>query len=148
MRLATGWLIFIYCYGLFLGVGRGGGGFLCLYNIKNDPGKPPSTTFSHWQWLSLGLCLFFVTCTIFVDAFLCNPLNPMVTSYCALHRKDSLCTSRKGGTGGGGWGHPQGDMHMVGTRWANSHPCCMYRLRKRYSHLVRVHFWKGRLLGL
>ena len=38
--------------------------------------------------------------------------------------------SRKGGTGGGGWGHPQGDLHMVvaklgckstmvGTGWAN-----------------------------
>ena len=24
--------------------------------------------------------------------------------------------SRKGGTGGGGWGHPQGDMHMVAAR--------------------------------
>ena len=54
---------------------------------------------------------------------------------------------RKGGTGGGGWGHPQGDMHMVaarlgcqsamvGTGWANSCPGCMDRLRKRYSHLV------------
>ena len=47
--------------------------------------------------------------------------------------------SRKGGTGGGGWGHPQGDMHMVvarlscqsamvGTVWANSCPGCMDRL--------------------
>ena len=51
--------------------------------------------------------------------------------------------SRKGGTGGGGSGHPQGDMHivaarlgtMVGTRWANSCPGCMDRVRK-YSHLV------------
>ena len=25
---------------------------------------------------------------------------------------------------------------MVGTRWANSCPGCMDRLRKRYSHLV------------
>ena len=24
-----------------------------------------------------------------------------------------FCISRKGGTRGGGWGHPQGDMHMV-----------------------------------
>ena len=24
-----------------------------------------------------------------------------------------FCVSRKGGTGGGGWCHPQGDMHMV-----------------------------------
>ena len=47
--------------------------------------------------------------------------------------------SRKGGTGGGGWGHLQGDMHMVvarlscqsamvGTMWANSCPGCMDRL--------------------
>ena len=35
-------------------------------------------------------------------------------------QKDSLCVlahwfcvSRKGGTGGGGWGHPQGDLHML-----------------------------------
>ena len=43
------------------------------------------------------------------------------------------------GTGGGGWGHSQGDMHMVaaglgcetamvGTVWANSSPGCMDRL--------------------
>ena len=51
------------------------------------------------------------------------------------------------GTGGGGWGHTQGDMHMVaarlgcksamvGTGWANSCPGRMDGLRKRYSHLV------------
>ena len=28
----------------------------------------------------------------------------------------AYCVSRKGGTGGGGWSHPQGDMHMVGAR--------------------------------
>ena len=62
---------------------------------------------------------------------------------CTLHTKDSLCVlacrfcvSRKGETEGGGWGHPQGAMHiaaarlgckraMVGTEWANSHPGCM-----------------------
>ena len=55
--------------------------------------------------------------------------------------------SQKGGAGGGGWGHLQGDMHMVaarlgcqramvGTGWANSCPGCMDKLRKRYSHLV------------
>ena len=50
-----------------------------------------------------------------------KPFKPLlVTSYRALCRKDSLCTlctrfcmSRKGGTGGGGWDHPQGDIHMV-----------------------------------
>ena len=52
--------------------------------------------------------------------------------------------SRKGGTGGGGWGHPQGAVHMVaarlcfekamvGTRWATSHPDCMDKLRKHYT---------------
>ena len=71
-------------------------------------------------------------------------------------RKDSLCTlarrfcvSRKGGTGGGGWGHPQGAMHMavarlgckktmVGTGWAYSrqnaaamHACALNRSDQR-----------------
>ena len=27
-----------------------------------------------------------------------------------------FCVSRKGGAGGGGWGHLQGDMHMVAAR--------------------------------
>ena len=61
-----------------------------------------------------------------------------------------FCISRKGGTGEGALGHPQGDMHMVaarparlgceramvGTGWATSHPDCMDRLRKHYSHLA------------
>ena len=57
-----------------------------------------------------------------------------------------FCVSRKGRTVGGGWGHPQGAMHMaavclgckrtmVGTGWANSRPGCMSTLRKCYSHL-------------
>ena len=77
--------------------------------------------------------------------------------------------SKKSGTGGAGWGHPQGDMHMVaarlgcqsatqgdmhmvaarlgyhstmvGTEWTNSCPGCMDRLRNRS-------FLAGRLLGL
>ena len=67
-----------------------------------------------------------------------------------------LRVSRKGGTGGGGWGHPQGDMHMVaarlgcqsamvGTGWANSCPGCMDRLRKRYSHFVEGSFLAGKV---
>ena len=78
----------------------------------------------------------------------------MVTSLCALHRKDSLCAracrfciSRKGGTGGGGWGHPQGAVYMVAARLgfekamvdtgrATSYPDCMDRLGKHYSHLA------------
>ena len=73
-------------------------------------------------------------------------------------RKDGLCAlacwfyiSRKGGTGGGGWGHPQGDMHMVavvavcrnalvGTGWSNSCLVCTNRLRKHCSHLVGSSF--------
>ena len=38
--------------------------------------------------------------------------------------------------------------NMVGTGLANSHPGCMSRLRKCYSHFLGVHFWQGRLLGL
>ena len=31
----------------------------------------------------------------------------------SVHR---FCVSRKSGTGGGGWDHPQGDMHIVAAR--------------------------------
>ena len=59
--------------------------------------------------------------------------------------------SRKGGTGGGGWGHPQRAVHMVaarlgfetamvGTRRATPHPDCFDRLRKHYSHLAEGWF--------
>ena len=37
-------------------------------------------------------------------------------SYCAVCRNDSLCISKKGGTGVDGWGHPQGVVHMVAAR--------------------------------
>ena len=47
-------------------------------------------------------------------------MSSFVDVICAVHRKDSLCMlvhwfciSRKGGTGGGVWDHPQGDMHVV-----------------------------------
>ena len=87
-----------------------------------------------------------------------------VTSYCALHRKDShwahvcgFCISRKGDTGGNGWGHPNCAVHMAaarlervmdGTGWANSHSSSVNRLRKGYFHLLGVPFGQGRLLGL
>ena len=56
---------------------------------------------------------------------------------------------------GGGWGHPQDAVHMaavrldckssmVGTRLANSHPGCMNRLRKCYSHLLGGSFLAGK----
>ena len=62
------------------------------------------------------------------------------TSLWALVRR--FCGCRKGGTGGGGWGHPQGAVHMAATRlgckramvtteWANSHPGCMNRHRQQ-----------------
>ena len=51
----------------------------------------------------------------------------------------------------GGWGHPQGDLHMlavvavcrnalVGTGWSNSCLVCTNRLRKHCSHLVGSSF--------
>ena len=57
-----------------------------------------------------------------------------------------FCVSRKGGAGRGGWGHPQGAVHMVAVRlscesnmvstgWANSRPGCVSKVRKYYSHL-------------
>ena len=95
-----------------------------------------------------------------------KPFKPystlLITSYCALRRKDNLCAlacrfcvSRKGGTGGSGWGHPQGAVQMaaarlgckrtvVGTGWANSWPGCMSRLRKYYSHLSGGSFLAGK----
>ena len=39
---------------------------------------------------------------------------------CVLARR--LCGSRKGETGGGGWGHLQGDMQMVAARLASEEP--------------------------
>ena len=51
------------------------------------------------------------------------------------------------GTGGGGWGHPQGDMHMVAARLAPwfgpdepilALAAWTIKLRKHYSHLCRV----------
>ena len=65
-----------------------------------------------------------------------------------------FCISRKGGTGGGGWGHMQGAVHMVAARfgcegamvgsgWGTSRPECMNRLRKHYSHLVEGWCVKG-----
>ena len=58
-----------------------------------------------------------------------------------------FCVSRKGGTGGGGWVHLQGDMHMVavvagcrnalvGTEWSNSRLGCTNGPGKHYSYLV------------
>ena len=63
--------------------------------------------------------------------------------------------SRKGGTGGGGWGHLQGAVHMAAGRLgcksnmvsiglANSCPGCMSRLRKCYSHLLGAGFISGK----
>ena len=61
-----------------------------------------------------------------------------------------FCVSRKGGTRGGKWDHPQGDMHMVvaklgceramvGTGYATSHPDCMDRLTKHYWKTLSGH---------
>ena len=89
---------------------------------------------------------------------LINPLIPNAFVDVILHRKDSLrtlahwfCVSRNGGTGGDGWGHLQGDLHMVavvdvcrnalvGTGWSNSCLVCTNGLRKHCSHLVESSF--------
>ena len=58
-----------------------------------------------------------------------------------------FCISRKGGTGGGGWGHLQGGVHMAaarfgckrgiaGTGWGNSCPGCVNRLRKHLHGVI------------
>ena len=99
--------------------------------------------YSHWK-----LCVY-----ILIESKLCTvrlkPFKPKVafqlhhTVHCAekivsAHYACWFCVSRKGGTGGGGWSHPQGDMHMVaaglgcksamvGTVWANSCSGCMDR---------------------
>ena len=55
-----------------------------------------------------------------------------------------FCVTRKGGTGGGAWGHPQGAVHMVaarlgfekamvGTGRATPRPDCIDRLIKLLS---------------
>ena len=69
----------------------------------------------------------------------CHISTLLIKSYCALHRKDSLCTlvrrfcvSRKGGTGGGEWGHLQDAVHMAAE------------LRKRYSHHSGSSFLAGK----
>ena len=60
-------------------------------------------------------------------------------------------SAEPGGTGGGGWVHPQGDMHkvavvavcrnaLVGAGWSNSCLVCTNRLRKHCSHLVGSSF--------
>ena len=57
-----------------------------------------------------------------------------------------FCISGKGGTGGGGWSHHRVAARLgcervvVVTGWATSHPECMDRLTKHYSHLVGVDF--------
>ena len=66
----------------------------------------------------------------------------------SVHLCAGSVSAEKGGTEGGGWGHSQGDMHMVaarlgceramvGTGWATSHPDRMDRLTKHHSHLVQ-----------
>ena len=82
-----------------------------------------------------------------------KPFKPynvlLITSYCA--RKDCLCVhrfcvSKKDGIG---WGHPQGDMHIVAKchGWDQEGqflPGCMDRLRKHYSHLLGCSFLAGK----
>ena len=76
----------------------------------------------------------------------------MVTSHCAEKIVSALahwfCVSRKGGTGVGGWSHPQGALHMVAAarlgfeKAMRATPCpdFMDRLRKHCSHLAEGWF--------
>ena len=45
----------------------------------------------------------------------CSPLLINHTVHCAerIVSVHGFCVNGKGGTGGDGWGHPQGDMHVV-----------------------------------
>jgi len=70
----------------------------------------------------------------------------LVISHCVLWACALVLHQQKGWDTGGGWGHPQGDMHMVaarlekamvGTKWATSCPDCMDKLRKHHSHTCR-----------
>ena len=60
---------------------------------------------------------------------------------------------QKGWGGGGGWGHPQGDVHMVAARlgcqstthvWVRVGQFLLDRLRKRCSRLVGGLFLAGK----
>ena len=63
-----------------------------------------------------------------IKCYFLGLLTSLLVTYSALlvnhtaQKRKSLCAmrtfyiSRKGGKGGGGWGHPQGDMHMVAAR--------------------------------
>ena len=95
-------------------------------------------------------------------------LTLLVTSYCALRRKDSLCTLTRAQVlrhRNSRWGHPQGDMHMVaprpgcrsamvGTGWANfragSASAQVLRQQKGWDGEGgwRLESPAGRLLGL
>ena len=70
-----------------------------------------------------------------------------------------FCVGRKGGTEEGGWGHPQGAMHitadrlgyieaLVGTKWASSHSGCMNWLRKCYFHFLGGSILAGKAVGV
>ena len=94
----------------------------------NDRSHPISFFFKQTlliMFLTYGvlICLRFCYHQLQTDI---KPFKPystlLVTSYCALRRKDAwFCISRKGGTGGGGWGRPQGDMHMVAAKLSKCH---------------------------
>ena len=93
-----------------------------------DP-EQTSVMWVHRKCLCVLLVVRYISFQILVIRYglLINPFKPysalLVTSYFALCRKDSLCVvhvrfcmSRKGGTGGVGWGHLKGDIHMVAAR--------------------------------
>ena len=78
----------------------------------------------------------------------------MKLSSCDVTSCNDLMSSRKGGTGGGGWVHLKGADSMavsglsfrntlVGSGWAISVLLCPNGLKEQSSHLARCHFWWG-----
>ena len=102
------------------------------------------TTLTH-----LSLEAVVVVCKLHTSAF--KPYSTLLVT--SLQKIYSLHAAVSGGDG---WGHPQGAMHMaaarlgckramVGTEWVNSCPGCMNRHRKRYSHLLGGSFQAGKV---
>ena len=69
-----------------------------------------------------------------------------------------FCVSRKGVTEGGGWGHPQGDMHMVAAKlgferavvWTDGPPLTLTAWTGSENTtftLQRAGFWQEGCLG-
>ena len=79
----------------------------------------------------------------------------MKLSSCDVTSCNDLTSSRKGGTGGGGWVHPKGadsmavselrfESALVGSEWATAVLLCTNRLRKQSSRTAQHPFLVGK----